>query len=171
MMNEKKRNILIVALFVAIVAMSVGYAALAQVLNINGTANIAAEWNVEITNIEVKEQFGATDRELPTFTSKTATFDVNLEYPGASSTYLVTVENKGTINAKLSEITGIDAANLTDPASVQYTVTKTDLNDELNVGESKTFEVKVEWLSTDDGTNITASNKTATINFNYVQNQ
>ncbi|MBO5138870.1 MAG: hypothetical protein J6B89_04475 [Bacilli bacterium] len=170
-MTDKKRNILIVALFVAIVAMSVGYAALAQVLNINGTANIAAKWNVEITDIQVKQQVGATDRVTPSYTSKTATFDVNLAYPGASSTYLVTVKNSGTINAKLSEITGVDAANLMDPTAVQYTVVKSDENDELNVGESKTFEVRVEWLSTDDGTNITASNKTAEINFNYVQNQ
>lgn len=170
-MNDKKKNILIVALFVAIVAMSVGYAALAQVLKINGTSNINAEWNVEITNIEVKNQVGASDRVVPTFTSKTATFDVNLSYPGASSTYLVTVKNNGTINAKLSEITGVEAANLTKPTSVQYTVVKSDTNDELNVGESKTFEVKVEWLSSDDGKTITESNKTATINFNYIQNQ
>lgn len=170
-MNDKKKNILIVALFIAIVAMSVGYAALAQVLNINGTANIDATWKVEITDIKVKSQVGATDRINPTYTSKSATFDVNLAYPGASSIYEVTVKNNGTINAKLSEITGVEAANLADPTVVQYTVVKNDTDDLLNVGETATFDVKVEWLSTDDGKTQTASNKTANINFNYVQNQ
>ena len=170
-MSDKKKNYLIVALFIAIVAMSIGYAALAQVLTINGTANIDAKWDISITDIEVLNQVGATDKQLPTYTNTTATFNVDLAYPGSSSTYLITVENKGTINAKLSEITGIDDANSANPTKIQYSVKKSDLNDELNVGESKTFEIKVEWLSSDEDKNIISESKTATIGLNYIQNQ
>ena len=170
-MSDKKKNYLIVALFIAIVAMSIGYAALAQVLTINGTANIDAKWDISITDIEVLNQVGATDKQLPTHTNTTATFNVDLAYPGSSSTYLITVENKGTINAKLSEITGIDDANSANPTKIQYSVKKSDLNDELNVGESKTFEIKVEWLSSDEDKNIISESKTATIGLNYIQNQ
>ena len=170
-MSDKKKNYLIVALFIAIVAMSIGYAALAQVLTINGTANIDAKWDISITDIEVLIQVGATDKQLPTHTNTTATFNVDLAYPGSSSTYLITVENKGTINAKLSEITGIDDANSANPTKIQYSVKKSDLNDELNVGESKTFEIKVEWLSSDEDKNIISESKTATIGLNYIQNQ
>ncbi len=170
-MSDKKKNYLIVALFIAIVAMSIGYAALAQVLTINGTANIDAKWDISITDIQVLNQVGATDKQLPTHTNTTATFNVDLAYPGSSSTYLITVENKGTINAKLSEITGIDDANSANPTKIQYSVKKSDLNDELNVGESKTFEIKVEWLSSDEDKNIISESKTATIGLNYIQNQ
>ncbi|MBP3461587.1 MAG: hypothetical protein J6K21_04180 [Bacilli bacterium] len=170
-MSDKKKNYLIVALLIAIVAMSIGYAALAQVLTINGTANIDAEWDISITDIQVLSQVGATDKQLPTYTNTTATFNVDLEYPGSSSTYLITVENKGTINAKLSEITGIADANSANPTKIQYSVKKSDLNDELNVGESKTFEIKVEWLSSDEDKNIISESKIATIGLNYIQNQ
>lgn len=170
-MSDKKKNYLIIALFIAIVAMSIGYAALAQVLSIEGTSNIDAKWDIAITDIQVLSQVGATDKQLPTHTNTTATFNVDLEYPGSYSIYLITVENKGTINAKLSEITGIDDANSANPTKIQYSVKKSDLNDELNVGESKTFEVKVEWLSSDENKNTISGSKTATIGFNYMQNQ
>ena len=53
MKQNKKKNFVIIALFVAIVAMGVGYAALTQVLTINGTASVGdAKWQVEITDIK-----------------------------------------------------------------------------------------------------------------------
>ena len=53
MRQNKKKNFVIVALFVAIVSMGVGYAALTLVLTINGTASVGdAKWQVEITDIK-----------------------------------------------------------------------------------------------------------------------
>ena len=46
-----------------------------------------------------------------------------------------------------------------------FDMEKKDFVKPFGCGNNIDFEVKVEWLSTDDGTNITASNKTATINF------
>ena len=44
-MNSSKKNILIGALLVAIIAMSIGYAAMAQQLTISGSANFSdASW-------------------------------------------------------------------------------------------------------------------------------
>ena len=49
---KDKKNIFILALLLAIVFMSIGYAALSSVLNINGTANVDESWNVKIISIE-----------------------------------------------------------------------------------------------------------------------
>ncbi len=41
-MNKKVKNILLIILLLVVLGMTIGYAALTQVLNINGTANITA---------------------------------------------------------------------------------------------------------------------------------
>ena len=61
---KDRKNILIVALLIAIVAMSVGYAALAQQLTINGTANISASCDVKIKEITEKYQGVFDDKYL-----------------------------------------------------------------------------------------------------------
>ena len=48
--NEKK-SLLIGVLLIAVVLMSVGYAALASQLDINGTAAISSKWDVKFTSI------------------------------------------------------------------------------------------------------------------------
>ena len=44
-METKGRNIIIGTLLAAVAIMAVGYAALAQTLQINGTATISSNWN------------------------------------------------------------------------------------------------------------------------------
>lgn len=101
---KDKKNILIGALLFTIIVMAVGYAAFAQTLNINGSATIGGEWQVEIVGIE-SEVSGTADAGTPTHTTTTATFDATLMKPGDSATYTITVQNKGTIDAKLDSIT------------------------------------------------------------------
>ena len=50
-MNRKIKNILLLILLLVVLGMTIGYAALAQLLSINGTANITASWDIKITNI------------------------------------------------------------------------------------------------------------------------
>lgn len=63
-MNRKIKNILIIVLFLVIIGMAIGYAALSQLLTINGTANISANWDIKISNI--------AEGTLTAATSKTA---------------------------------------------------------------------------------------------------
>lgn len=100
---KDKKNILIGALIFAIVIMSVGYAAFATTLNINGNATIAGKWDVQITGITPVISGTASDATA-SFTATTATFDAKLMKPGDSITYTVDIENKGTIDAKLNSI-------------------------------------------------------------------
>jgi len=74
--------------------MAIGYAALAQLLTINGTANISANWDIKISNIAEGTLTGATSKKAAVVSGDklSATFDVNLEYPGATATYIVTVK-------------------------------------------------------------------------------
>lgn len=164
------RNKLIIAAVVLVGLASVAYAAFAQLLTINGTGTASGNWDVEITSITAKDQTGATDQaSTPSFTSTTATFNVDLHYPGATSTYDVVIENQGSIPAKLSSLTDLTATNAAAPTDIHYTLTGVAVDDELAAGASVTATVKVEWLS-GGSTNIDTQSKQATINFNYIQN-
>ena len=103
---KDKKNVLICALLLTIMVMAVGYAAFRQTLTIDGTATIAGEWQVEITGITSELEGTAKNKtDTPTFTTTTATFDVELVKPGDSATYTITVTNNGSIDAKLNSIT------------------------------------------------------------------
>ena len=163
-MKTKNKNLLLVILLIAVVGMAIGYAALSQQLVINGTANITTEWDVHIKNITASAgnaTTGAQDKTPPSFTATSATFDVDLAYPGASATYTVTVENGGTIAAKLQEVTGVDTAN------AAYTI-DAQANDSLGSKSTKDYTVTVTWDK--QATEIpNTKTKTATITLNYVQ--
>lgn len=168
---DKKKNFIIGTLLAAIVLMSVGYAALAQVLTINGTANIDANWDVEITGITEGTVKGATTKTI-TSNATSATFSVDLAYPGATATYEVDIENKGTIDAILESITGVDSANSALPTEIQYSVTGVSEGDALDSKATAKAIVTVTWVKSADNTDTvpTQTSKTATINLNYVQN-
>lgn len=165
---KKKRNIIIGSLLVAIVAMSVGYAALAQQLNILGQANVNASWDLEFTDINEGEMKNASTVGQISMSGTSISFEVDLSNPGASATYDIVVENKGTIDATLESITGVDAANATDPVDIQYSVTGIEEGEDLLSGAKTTFHVTVSWDA--DSTEIPeVTSKTATITLNYVQ--
>lgn len=141
---KDKKNIIIGALLFAVVAMSVGYAAFATTLNINGTATIAGDWDVEITGITSEFVGTASDKTTPAYTATTATFDAKLMAPGDTATYTVTVENKGTIKAKLDSITLTPQADGSD--AIIYTVkSQPAANDVLKAGDSTTVVVEAKY--------------------------
>lgn len=170
-MNSNKKNILIGALLVAIIAMSIGYAAMAQQLTINGSANFSdASWSINFTDItlDAAATKGATQVSAPAIVGTTASFDVKLAYPGAKAVYTVEVENAGSIDAVLKTITGVTEANAAAPTEIKYTVSGIAENDTLAASAKKQFTVTVEWLDTNKIASTTTS-KTATIYLNYEQ--
>ena len=181
---KKKKNIIIGILIAVIALMGVGYAALSQVLTINGTANVAGTWDVRITEIELIYSEGASNTNdiAPSYTATSATFSVDLEYPGAYAEYLVTIENRGTINAELSSVTGLDLANTTTPIDIRfgfdYQYSEDDIEDGIEndafgnfiiePGQSYYHQVIIYW--DENSTSIpSVTTKIATINLNYVQ--
>lgn len=182
-MEVKKdyKGVLVFALILAIVFMSVGYAALSQRLTVTGTATVGdANWDVKITSIA----FDAANSNITASNSETAldpeeeavgagstgaTFDVTLNAPGDKAVYTVVVTNKGTIPARLSEITNIATVNNADPKDIKFTVTPAAGNtDTLATNGTHTYTITASWDA--DSTVIPEPNqKTATINFDYVQ--
>lgn len=142
------KNIIIGALLITLMVMAVGYAAFAQTLEINGNAKIAGEWDVEITGIEPTYVGGASDeKDLPTFTSTTATFDTILNAPGDSATYVVTVENLGTIDAELDSISLLPDDAEGSPAIDYEIVSQPAEGSKLVAGGSTTVTIKVTYNS------------------------
>lgn len=162
---KNPKNLLIATLLIAVVAMSVGYAVLAQNLNINGTASISSSWNVKFSGITNGTPVGgAINNTEPTFTGTTATFDVSLVSPGDSMTYNITVSNNGSLDAVLDSIVTSDSGS----SAIIYTVTGVTKGDELAAGEDATVVVKVEYDSSITQQPDDTSNS-LTVTLNYVQ--
>lgn len=170
---KNKKNILIGGLLIAIVAMSIGYAALAQQLTITAKSDLSdASWKIQFETItlDTTSSKGAAEVTTPTASGTAATFDVKLAYPGAKAVYKIKIKNAGNIDAYLKGITGVTEANEADPTVIQYTVTGVSEMDALNANAEAEAIVTVEWVSSETDTIPTGTtSKTATIYLNYEQ--
>lgn len=159
------RNIIIAALLVAVLVMSVGYAAFASQLKLDeGRAEIVGDWQVEITKIEPTTVTGQADAGDYDNTVSSASFDADLKQPGDSVTYTVTIENKGSIDAKLSAATFTEQTD----GSPAIIYTTTEPGETLAAGASTTFTVTATYDS--NVTEVpTVTSKTITAIIDYVQ--
>lgn len=162
----KKNHILIMILVGVIFIMASAFAAFSSLLTINGSASINNSWNVEITNIVSKNKVGeASNNGVPVYTKTSATFKTVLVSPGDSMTYDVTIENNGTVDAKLSKITLTDSNN---PAII-FETSGIEENDVLRAGDQQLFTVIVKYNNA-----VTSQpdvlNASLTVKLDYVQN-
>jgi hypothetical protein len=166
------KNKLIIGLVVLVGLASVAYAAYAQVLNVNGTGTASGDWDVAITDITQTSATGATDNTPPTFDTTSATFDVNLAYPGATATYDVTVTNNGSIPAILSNLTDLTATNTAAPTYITYDITGVTAGSTTLAanGGTNVMHVTATWDSGTSPDTSTGNSKVATITMNYDQN-
>ncbi len=161
---KNTRHFILIALLIVILAMAFGYAAFATQLNINGTAEIVGDWNVKIVNIEAQNVSDGCDYGAPQYTDTTATFDAKLVNPGDSITYVITIENAGTIDAKLDNIICTDQEDGSD--AISYITTEPATS--LKAGEQTTFTIEVVYDSNYIGT-PSVKTKTVTGIIEYVQ--
>ena len=160
----KKKTIMII-MCIAILCMIVGYAAFSTALKINGTANIASTWQVLFTKIEeVSKTSGVTIKSAPTASGTTATFNLDVQFPGDTIVYKITVENQGTIDAIINDIT----ASKTGNDAIKFNITGIKKGDILVKGTSTTFNVEITY---DVNTNKqpTDLNEALTMEINYIQ--
>ena len=167
MRTRQKQRIIIGTLCAVIVGLAVGYAVLSQTLTINGTGGIASDFNILFTDIQEGTMNGATTVNKQITNSTTATFTIDLKSPGSNGEYLITVENRGTLDAYVESINGIDEANSTEPTDIIFSIEDIAVNDKLPASESKVFKVKVDWSST--STSIPSTNKDLTLSINFAQ--
>ena len=171
MEKERKIKVLsVAALLVAVLGLTVAFAALSQTLTINGSATVnTASWDIHFKNLSSPTLTGAAEvTTAPAIDTKGTTigdYALKLTKPGDSVTYTFDVENKGTINAKISELvkaakptcTGTGAAATADAKIIcdglTYTLTYTDggaavaKEDTLNANQTKNLTLKLAFES------------------------
>ena len=150
-MATRRKNYVIVSLLFIVLLMAAGYAAFAQVLNVNAPATISSTWNVRITGIALKTSTSQNPNPVglgnspatqadgttpnPTYTDTLATFYSTLQAPGDSVTYVVTIANSGTVDAKVKTINWVDdndaLDNTYDDSPIIYSYSFPDLNNVL----------------------------------------
>ena len=140
-MKERTKNILIALLVVGLVSMTVAYAALTQVLNINASAKVIGKdsvWNIHFENLSSTPTLvGYAQVEAgnePTVTNTSfAGLTATLRAPGDSVSYTFDVTNDGAVDAEISGVFLSSVANATvssgtsaaDEALVKQNVTFT----------------------------------------------
>ena len=139
---KNRKNIIIIAFLVALLVMAVGYSTFATELTFNGNAEITGEWDVRITDMKVTSVSDGCDAGKPEFTDTTINFDSKLEKPGDKITYLITIENLGTIDAVLSNIQ-IIPDDINGTKAITYRIINPVL--ELPKSSSTTMEITVEY--------------------------
>ena len=167
MRTRQKQRIIIGTLCAVIIGLAVGYAVLSSQLSISGTGGIASDFNILFTDIQEGNMNGATTVNKQITDSTTATFTIDLKSPGSNGEYLITVENRGNIDAYVESINGINEANSTEPTDIKFSIEDIKVNDKLKAKESKVFKVKVSWNSS--STSIPNTNKNLTLTINFAQ--
>ena len=121
MEKERKIKVLsLVALVVAVLGLTVAFAALSQTLTINGTANVdAASWDVHFENLTSNVVGDAKITKMPTLSNNNTyigDFEVTLTKPGDSVEFCYDTVNDGTIDAVISTqmVNGIDTMTIED---------------------------------------------------------
>ena len=144
---EKERKVkkwALIAVIVAVLGMTIAFAALSQTLTINGTANMEESyWGIQFYNISEPILIGSARTDYPKKQKKpilsddwTEISDIRaiLKKPGDEVRYTATLENWGTIDA---EIASIEMPTLTDAQKeiFDFSVVYTDDGKEVSVGD------------------------------------
>ena len=162
------RIIAVIALMVAVVGLTIGYAAYSSTLKITGAANVdPSSWNVKFAYktgsslVAAKTGKAVVNTEATLSDTQVSGFNATLKAPGDSITYNFLVTNSGSLDAELSTFTmgtiscaPASGSNATTEeanaicSELSYTLTGVTASDRLAAGESKDLTLKLEWAST-----------------------
>lgn len=168
--ERKIKTLSVVALIVAVLGLTVAFAALSQTLTINGTASVdAASWDIHFANLSTGQTTGAatvkTEAQISGEKNTTiGDYDVIITKPGDSITYTFDVVNAGTVDANLGELTknvkptctsnsGVSADETIVCDGLTYSLTYTDSgnevkqNDTLDKGTTKNMTLTLDYDS------------------------
>ena len=163
--SKRKRNMIIFSLVGVLLCMVVGYAAFQTKLEIKGSSKVTSNWDIRITNVTDGTSTGGAENTVkPSWTNLTASMEANLYDKGDAMEYDVTIENKGTLDAKLNDIlTNIEKEN---NEAVLITFTGYTKGEVLKAGGSKIVHVKIEYNPEYEGGETSSE---VEINFDYGQ--
>ena len=158
--KRRKSNFKLI-LILLILGITVGYALLTAVLNINGIGRInKATWNIHWENIKVKEGSVSTDNPAIIVDSDRTIVEYGVVFnkPGDYYEFTVDAKNDGTIDGMITSIDNKlydenDEEVTPLPSYLTYTVTYSDgqeieENHILKAGRSEEYKVKVKYKET-----------------------
>ncbi len=162
---NRVRNVIIGTVIIVILIMVVGYSAFATQLTLNGTAEISGIWDVRIVDVQAQNSSETCDEGEPQFTNNSVIFNAKMKTPGDTITYIITIENRGNIDAILNNVI-FKEDDVNGSPAISYEIT--ELANVLSAGEKTNFSVKVKY---DKNTTELPSVKTKTITgiVEYVQ--
>ena len=189
MRTRQKQRIIIGTLCTVIIGLAVGYAVLSQQLNIQGTSGITSDFNIVFINIEEINQIpesgnpndfdngilgglGTTTHDITTLKAQVVNehqidLNVDMKKPGAMGVYEITVENTGKLDGYISDITGLEEANASEPMDIRFTLYNFKENQKIRVGEVKKFVLIVYW--NEEATAIPDTSKNLTLDLTVTQ--
>lgn len=173
----EKKNLVMVALCVAIGVMAVAYAAFSTTLNVTGS--VSAEGNFAVTFLAATgTECVATTKvgaDTPSGTvnssvnSTTATLSVKLYTPGDLVTCTIPVKNTGTLKARLNGSVA-EAVTVTPAPTAPIAVNVTSATAALGAGDSGNVVVTIEYdWDKETQPDTSKLTQTFTINANYTQ--
>lgn len=137
---EKQRKIKVlsvVALIVAVLGLTVAFAALSQTLTINGTANVdAASWDIHFETISSNKNGDATINDFPHIAGTSITrINVTLTKPNDGVEFRTRIVNDGTVDVK------IDSVEISPLCEIGSPVESCDWNNDGQVTEEDVQKV------------------------------
>ncbi len=163
--GKKKRNIIILSLVGVLLCMVVGYAAFNTELKISGTSKVTSNWDIRITNVTDGTPTGSAKNTVkPSWTTLTASMEADLYKKGDAMEYDVTIENRGTLDAKLNDI--LTNTQNSNSEAVIITFSGYTKGEVLEHGKSKLVHVKIEYNPNYEGEPTSSE---VEIEFEYTQ--
>ncbi len=141
--NVSKNNKMIFLLLGCLCFITVGYAAINQVLKIAGYASIDKGDGMIFTSIGIKENNNASVEKDATIKAKTLV-NTQIGFTGEGSiTFQVSAQNQGTTDAKLIEIKGLNEHNTKEPTCIKATVQDHNIGDLVYPNQVKNFTITI----------------------------
>lgn len=185
-MITKSKNVLLIILLVGIVSMTVVYATLSTVLNINASASIASsKWDIHFENLQlVTNESGntgvvVTPAQIQANTTQISGLVVDLKKPGDSISYTFDIKNDGDINSKINSIvlaTPSCSGNSSECDKLDFSVKYTTSGQTPSVGDVLNKKTKINATLTvkyKDNNALTSNDISVSglsVIFNYGQN-
>ena len=163
--GRKRRSIVMASLLCLLLVMTIGYSAFSSKLDIKGSSMVTSKWDIEITNLLVKQESGSAKDKSHSFDKLLANMEADFYLPGDEITYEVTVSNLGSLDAVLDSI----KINMDSQDIIRFKVDGIMSGDVLKQGESTMFDVIMTYNE-----NITTQPEIGSVSFemnlNYLQN-
>ena len=179
--QRKTKMIVIISLLVAVIGLSVAYAAMSGLLSINGSANVdAANWDIHFANLsEAKTKGEASEKNRPDVAENGASItniNVSLNNPKDEVVYDVDLVNEGSINAEISNIvtpTFTEEQEKYLEFKVTYTNDGTELaiGDLLNKGQSKKVTITIRYRDDLDEEDLPDTTQNITLSYELTYTQ